>query len=148
MTTRDASLQEPRSRSLLSLLGDLKDDCGKLARQEAQLAKLEIKENAARAGRLSALIAAGAMVALAGFTVLLIGLGSFLAVAFGENSGALAAGQLIIGLLATSAGGLTAYLASKKLPDQSLMPSQALAILKSSARNVRDDVSQPEPTTN
>jgi len=141
MNQNEGTMEKSRDRTLLSLLGDLKDDCGKLFRQEAELAKLEIKENASKAGKLTGIAVGGAIVALSGFIVFLIGLSSLLSMAFGSPSGGMAAGQLIVGLLATAVGGLTAYLAAKRLPDQSLIPDQTIASLRSDARKVRNNLS-------
>lgn len=61
--------------SLPALLRDLRDETTTLLRQELQLAKAELKENASHMARDAAQIAIGGAVGYAGLIVLLIGLG-------------------------------------------------------------------------
>lgn len=61
-------------RSIGQLLKELRDETTTLLRQEVALAKTELSEKAAAAGRNAASIAVGAAVATAGALVLLFGL--------------------------------------------------------------------------
>ena len=64
----------PRDRALASLLKELSNEGATLVRQEVALAKAELSEKAATAGRSMGAIAVGAAVAAAGAMVLLFGL--------------------------------------------------------------------------
>lgn len=64
----------PRDRPLGSLLRELRNESATLVRQEVALAKAELSEKAATAGRNVGAIAVGAAVAAAGAMVLLFGL--------------------------------------------------------------------------
>ena len=64
----------PRDRSLPSLLKELSNESATLVRQEVALAKAELSEKAAVAGRNAAAVAVGAAVATAGAMLLLFGL--------------------------------------------------------------------------
>lgn len=59
----------PKGESLSELLSDLSDGVTRLFRQEVELAKLEVKREAAEAGKAGAMLAAGAV---AGFVTLLL----------------------------------------------------------------------------
>lgn len=67
--------------SLPSLLRDLRDETTTLLRQEIALAKSELKENASKMGTHATSLGIGALVAYAGFIILLIGISHFLEMA-------------------------------------------------------------------
>ena len=65
-------LEPHDGRSIPALLRELRDETTVLLRQEVALAKTEISEKAARAGRNTAYLAAGGLVAYAGALFLLL----------------------------------------------------------------------------
>ncbi len=66
------------TRSFTDLFKDLRDETTLLVRQELELAKTEISEKAARAGRNTGYIGAGSVLAHAATLVLLLGLSALL----------------------------------------------------------------------
>lgn len=69
-TDRPYEVQRPvEDRPLSDLLSELTDDVSTLFRQEVQLARIEVKREAIRAGRASAMLAAGGVL---GFVALLL----------------------------------------------------------------------------
>src|SRR6478672_2016197 len=64
--------------SIPNLLRDLRDETTTLLRQEANLAKAEMREHVSRLGGHAAHLAVGGFVAYAGIIVLLIGIGHLL----------------------------------------------------------------------
>jgi hypothetical protein len=66
----DDPYQEAEQRSLGDLLSDLTDGASMLFRQELELAKLELKRDATRAGKAGGMLAAGAVLGL--FTLMLL----------------------------------------------------------------------------
>ncbi len=125
-----------RRRTLGDLIGDLKDDCLDLVKEEAALAKAELKSRASRAGRATAIIAASAAAALAGLIVALIALGLFVAAALGAAfAPALAWGLLIVGATTAAAAGAAAMKASREMPKRGLVPAASL-------RSLRHDIAE------
>lgn len=80
---RMGGVAPPRDeRTIGSLLKELRDETTLLLRQEVALAKSEISEKAAAAGRNAAYLAIGAAVAYGGFLMLLLGVTLLLTWAF------------------------------------------------------------------
>lgn len=69
------SAETSQPTSIAGLLQNLRDGSTTLLRQEVALAKVELRENASEFGRNTVSLTVGALVAYAGFTVLLIGVG-------------------------------------------------------------------------
>jgi uncharacterized membrane protein YqjE len=71
MSSHHASDRRPdgTERSLSELLSELSDDLSRLLRQEVELAKVELKQEATKAGKAGALLAAAATL---GFVALLL----------------------------------------------------------------------------
>lgn len=112
-------------QSLGELFSVLVQESRTLIRQEVQLAKTELKENATAIGRDAGKVAAGGVVLLIGSLALIaaaiIGLGHL--IGYGWSS-------LLIGLVITIAGGAVSMSALKRLKNESLKPEQTVRTIK------------------
>lgn len=77
-TERIGATRRDDSRSLADLFKNLRDETTLLVRQELELAKTEMSEKAAKAGRNAGYIGAGSVLAHAAAIVLLLGLSALL----------------------------------------------------------------------
>lgn len=135
-----------RPRSIPDLLRDLTREGSTLVRQEIELAKTEVSENASRGVRNTVYIASGGLIMYAGFLVLLIaasvGLGVALAEAGVEESISGWLGPLIVGGLVFIVGAALFWGAKAALEKQSLAPEKTQQSLKETARWAKDEVSR------
>lgn len=136
------SVETSQPNSIASLLQDLRDGSTTLLRQEVALAKAELRENAEEFGRNTRSLTIGALVAYAGFTVLLIGIGQ-LATMWLVRAGV---GPDIAPWLAPSFVGLVVALigwglfakAKRELSCDALAPKQTIESLKTNTRWVQN----------
>jgi len=128
------SSEASQPNSIVGLLQNLRDDSTHLFRQEINLAKAELKQNASQIGRHAAELAVGGFVAYAGVIVLLIGLGQLIGV------GLIRAGMdpdiaewlapTFVGLVIGLIGYLMLAKAKKALSQDTLAPTQTVESLK------------------
>jgi hypothetical protein len=123
-------------RSLGELFGDLARDTGTLVRQEVQLAKTELSENASRAARDLGVIAVGGLVAYAGFLVLLAAATLGL-VATGLDPWLAA---LIVGAIVAVVGAVLVQRGLGALKREELAPRQTVETLKEDAQWAKQQV--------
>ena len=128
--------QRNEDRSLGELFGDLARETGTLVRQEVELAKTEMGEKAARVGREVGILAAGGLVAYAGFLVLL----------FALVAGLVAAGMpvwlagLIVGIVVAGVGYLLVQRGLSAVRRTSLAPTQTVETLKDDVEWAKEQV--------
>lgn len=123
----------PHSGNPLQVFLDLLRDVFDLFRREAALAGTEIKENAVKAAVLIGLIAGGAVFALGGVFVMLMGLSGLMSMAYGADPAVVvpeAGGELTVGALVVIVGALTAYFSLNRLPKGGLLPKKSVANLR------------------
>jgi hypothetical protein len=139
-----------KPQAMSGLFGNLRREMGKWIREEVQLAKTEMTEKASTFGRNAIELAAGGVAALAGFLVLLTGLGFLLALAF-EGLGwspALAdfVGFSIIGMAVIAVGAGLIMKARRTLASESLAPKKTLQGLPFSASAKTETKAPIKPT--
>jgi len=122
-------------RSLGDLFADLTRDMSSLIRQEAQLATTEMTQKAVTAGRHAGVLAAGGLVAYAGFFALLwaivYGLTTLFAMPLWLSS-------LIVATIALAVGGLMVWRGIDALKKTDLLPRQTVETLKEDAQWAKD----------
>jgi hypothetical protein len=123
-------------RSLGELFGDLARDTGTLVRQEVELAKTEMTQKASRAARDIGLLAAGGLVAYAGF------LGILAAIVLGLVAAGLDAwlAALLVGAVVAAVGALLVQRGLSALKREELAPRQTVETLKEDAQWAKDQV--------
>jgi len=125
-------------RSLGELFGDLARETGTLVRQEVQLAKTEMSQNASRVGRDIGFLAVGGLVAYAGV------LGILAAVILGLVAAGLEPwlAALIVGVVVTLAGYLLVRRGLDALKHQELAPRQTVESLKEDAQWAKQQIKE------
>lgn len=122
--------------SIGSLFTDLTDDMGKLVRQEIELARVETMQKVNRAMRSAILMAAGGLVAYAGFITLLItaaiALGSFMPYWLSS---------LIVGVVVLIVGALLISSGRSSLNKLTVVPENTVQSIKEDARWAKEQVS-------
>jgi hypothetical protein len=123
-------------RSLGELFGDLARDTGTLVRQEVELAKTEMTQKASRAARDIGMLAAGGLVAYAGF------LGILAAIVLGLVAAGLDAwlAALLVGAVVAAVGALLVQRGLSALKREELAPRQTVETLKEDAQWAKDQV--------
>lgn len=123
-------------RSLGELFGDLARDTGTLVRQEVQLAQTELSQKATRAARNVGILAAGGLVAYAGFLALLA------AIVLGLVAAGFEAWQaaLLVGAVVAIVGGVLVQQGLGALKRTELAPRQTVETLKEDAQWAKDQV--------
>jgi hypothetical protein len=120
--------------TIFGLVKELAQEVKSFIKEEAQLAKLELKDKAAKASRNSVGLAIGGVVAYAGLIVVFLGLGGLLG--FGlQKLGlqpllAAALGVLVFGLLAAAIGTLLVLKGIKAFSRESMAPQRTLKTLQ------------------
>jgi hypothetical protein len=132
-------------QSILDLLRQLRDDTATLVREEVRLAKAEIGENLARAGRNVTYVAIGALVASSTLVILLMACGYLLAGLF-ANQGLSTATATFTGFLVVAlvAAGIAAALVTKglkALANDSLAPTRTARSLQEDKQWAKDKLS-------
>ena len=126
--TPDPAQERAGSASLGDLVSEITDDISQLVRDEIELAKAEIKQEAGKAGK------AGGMLAGAGYAGHLVLLLASLTVVFAlGNVMDLAWAALIVTVLWATAGAVLYSTGRKRLKAVRLKPEQTLETLKEDA---------------
>lgn len=132
MTTYEVTQSPPTAsrpsddRSIGELMGDLTRETTQLVRQEINLAKTEMTVKATEVGKDIGLIAAGGVLAFAGFLALV----AFLILALERLGLGAWVSALIVGVVLTGIGGALAMSGLKKLREVDPVPHQAVQALK------------------
>ncbi len=133
-----------QGRSIGGLFRDLVDQTRLLLRQELHLARAEITEKAAQAGRQSAMIVTGAIVALGGFIALIAaactGLWVALIAADVEHQTAVWLAPLIVGIVVAVIGYALIHAGVSALRRMSVVPEKAAESLKETGRWMHEKV--------
>lgn len=122
-------------RSLGQLFSDLMNETRTLVQKEVELAKTEMKENAAFAGRNAAVAAAGAVVLLIGVLPVVAGL----VISLGHKIG-YATSSFIVGALVLAVGAVLLMKGIKALKARSLAPQQTTAQIKETKEWAKDQI--------
>jgi hypothetical protein len=127
---RDDTLHpEPEETSIGQLIGDISDDLSRLFRQEVELAKAELREEAGKAGK------AAGMLGGAGFAGYMAALLLTLAVVFGlGNVMDLGWAALIVAIVWAVVGAVLYANGRRKLRAVSPVPRQTVETLKEDAQ--------------
>lgn len=123
------------SRSIGQLFSDLVNETRTLIRQEVALAKTEVTEKAAWAGRNAGLAAAGGLILLLGALPIIAGI----IIALGHKIG-YATSSFLVGILFLIAGAILVMKAAKAFKTQPLAPTQTTAQLKETTQWAKDQV--------
>jgi len=125
--------EDRRDESIGKLIGEVAGDVSKLFRQEVALAKAELKEEAAKAGK------AGGMLAGAGFAGYMVAVLLSLAVVFGLGEVMpLGWAAVIVAIVWAVVGGVLYTLGRNRLKEVDAVPRQTVETLKEDAQWVRD----------
>lgn len=127
-------------RSVLELFSDLFRESSTLVHQEAELAKAEMSEKVSQIGSGIAELAVGALIAFAGFIVLLFAIANGLArILPPEQADWLA--PLIVGLVVMVIGAIALMRGRSNMKVESLAPERTMASLRQDAQMVKGHVS-------
>ena len=124
-----------REKSLGELLGELTAETRTLIRQEIELAKTEVSEKAAFAGKNAGKIAAGGVVALLGALPIIAGI----IIALGHQIG-YATSAFIVGIVLLAVGVFVAMSAMKAFKSEPLAPVKTQAQLKETKEWAREQM--------
>ena len=128
-----APVREPDAESIGSLIGQVANDVSKLFRQEVALAKAELKEEAAKAGK------AGGMLAGAGFAGYMVAVLVSLALVFALGAVMpLGWAALIVAVIWAVVGGVLYAVGRSRLKQVDPVPRQTVETLREDAQWVRD----------
>ncbi len=120
-------MQHPTDeRSLGELFAELAHETSTLVRQEVELAKTELSQNATRIGKDLAFLAVGGAVAYAGFLALL----AALAIGLGQLGVPWWLAALIVGLVVVGVGYFLVQRGLNALKQEDLAPRQTIESLK------------------
>jgi uncharacterized membrane protein YqjE len=120
-----ARVRESQQEGVAPLISDLLKDLQDLVRGEFKLAKVELRESVSNASRGAGMIAAGAVVCLVGFIVLMLGVAYLLDLWMPMW---VAAG--IVGIVLLVIGAIVALSGKSSLSSQNLTPDQTIDSLK------------------
>ena len=130
-----------QERSLASLIKEIRDESIELFHQEVDLARAEVTEKAEYMGRQAFTLSQGALVAVAGLIVLLLGLGQGLSLMLayaGLGAQSLWLGPTIVGLIVIAAGAAVAINAKNKMQDESIVPEKTAHSMKENKQWLKD----------
>jgi len=130
-----SALPHDDPRSLGELFGELMNETRTLVRQEVELAKTELKENASWAGRNAGIAAAGGMTLLIGLLPILAGI----VIALGHKIG-YATSSFIVGAIVAAVGAVLLMKGLKALKARSLAPQQTTAQVKETKEWAKDQI--------
>lgn len=122
-------------KSVGQLFGDLVDETRTLVRQEIALAKTELSEKAAFAGRNAGIAGAGALVILLGALPILAGI----VIALGHKIG-YATSAFLVGALFVIAGIVMVMKALKAFKSEPLAPQQTAAQVRETKQWMKEQV--------
>lgn len=125
MTTYSNQRHYQTEPTLGDLFSDLSSDASLLVRQEVQLAKSEMTQKAAKAGREIAVIAIGGVLGNAALLILLSALVLFL-----EAWMSLWLSALLVGVVVAVLAGILAWTGIQALKEMNMAPSQTVASLQ------------------
>jgi hypothetical protein len=129
----DPTGQPAEDRSIGALIGEVTQDISKLFRQEVALAKAELKEEAAKAGK------AGGMLAGAGFAGYMVAVLLSLALVFALDAVMpIGWAAVLVAVVWAIVGGALYTMGRKRLKDVDPVPRQTVETLKEDAQWVRD----------
>lgn len=117
-------------RPLGELFNELSQQTSTLIQKEIELARHEVTRSVTEVARNSALIGVGALLAYAGFIVLLIGLGWALA----EAGLPLWASLLIVGVAVVAIGAVIAMWAVQQIRQASVVPQKTVRTMQDNVR--------------
>ena len=129
------ALEEKVERPLTSLFTDLMRESSTLVQQEIALAKAEVTEKAAQAGKSIAALAVGGAVAFIGLLFVLLGVTYFL-VEVVEWPRWVSA--LVVGLVVAAIGGLLLMKGRRDMEADKLKPQKTLHSLQADKRLVKE----------
>jgi hypothetical protein len=130
-------MDQPRDeRSLGDLFGELSEESSRLVRQEIALAKTEITESARRVGKDVGMIAAGGVIAYAGFIVAL----GALAILLGEIM-PLWLSTLLVGIIVIAVGAGLAMKGRNDLQRVDLTPRQTVETIREDREWAKEQMS-------
>lgn len=122
-----------RDESIGQLIGEVAGDVSKLFRQEVALAKAELKEEAAKAGK------AGGMLAGAGFAGYMVAVLLSLAAVFGLDAVMpLGWAAVVIAIVWAAVGGVLYTMGRNRAKEVDPVPRQTVETLREDAQWVRD----------
>lgn len=137
-STSDPTRTAGAEPSLGELIRDLRDEATGILRDEVALAKTEMSEKAAVAGRNVGFIVGGALIGYSGLVILLLSLGwlisrGFVAAGLSQNL-AVFLGLLIVAVVVIAVSAVLVMSGIKTLKEQSLKPEKTLSSLKRTAQ--------------
>lgn len=125
------------ARPLGEIVKDLTSDFSTLIRQEVELAKAEVREEARKTGKASVPLAAAAVLGLVGLIIAAMTLGFAFAIPFGVDSG-FAIGFLITTILLGVVAAVAASTGRKKLQEVNPKPEQTIESVREDARYLKE----------
>jgi hypothetical protein len=129
----DSTERSAEDRSIGALISEVTQDISKLFRQEVALAKAELKDEAAKAGK------AGGMLAGAGFAGYMVAVLLSLALVFALDAVMpMGWAAVIVAVLWAIVGGVLYSVGRKRMKDVDPVPRQTVETLKEDAQWVRD----------
>jgi hypothetical protein len=136
------SVETSQPPTIVRLLQDLREESTTLLRQEVALAKAELRQNVSEYGQNTLALTIGALIAYAGFTVLLIGLGQLATVwliraGVGADMAPWVAPSVVGFLVALIGWGLFAK-AKRALSCDALTPTRTIESLKTNKRWIQN----------
>jgi hypothetical protein len=117
-------------RSLGELFSELSRETSTLVRQEVDLAKTELTHKATEVGKDIGFLAAGALVAYAGFLTLV----AMLVIALAQLGATWWLSALIVGVVVLLAGGMLVRTGLAALRSESVVPKQTIETLQEDAQ--------------
>jgi uncharacterized membrane protein required for colicin V production len=128
--------------SILDLLRQLRDDTGELIREEVRLAKTEISEKLARAGRNVAYLSIGGLIASSALVILLIAFGNLLSGVFIDRGLSVGTGTflgfLVVALVVAGIAAAMVMKSLKALANDSLAPTRTARSLQEDKQWAKD----------
>lgn len=118
------------NRSLGDLFSELSRETTTLVRQEVDLAKTELTQKAVEVGKDVGFLAAGALVAYAGFLTLV----AMIVIGLAQLGVTWWISALIVGVVVLAVGGVLAMMGINNLKRQSLAPTQTIETLQEDAQ--------------
>lgn len=130
-----SALPQDDPRSLGQLFSELMNETRTLVRQEVELAKTELKENASYAGRNAGIAAAGGMTLLIGLLPILAGI----VISLGHKIG-YATSAILVGAIVAAVGAVLLNKGLKALKARSLAPQQTATQVKETKAWAKDQL--------